>query len=133
MSWYDRVLSIYKSIKHFPKDSTLKIKPNSNGDGVLIHNNYWYLLILNMVLFLGLFIMLIAAVINYEIIFRDKELERTKTDLANKKNIDEIARDRYYSKPENKTGLAVFVPLLVIMVFVFGGGCIYYYKYKSGK
>ena len=130
---YGWIFGVYKTMKYFPKNSYLKINPKQNSNVINLNQYSDYILLMSALLFSGLFsvlfIMIIAAVINYEVIFRGKELERKDEDKD--KNIDEIARDRYYSKPENKTGLAVFVPLLVIMVFV--SFVVIIYSSGSGK
>ena len=111
MSWvYDNwILQTYKTIKHFPTHSGLLTTPKknqgitelpgkANGKERLINGIVYGIIATTMT------IIIIASVINYEVMFREKGQTEN----------EEYTKD-YYSKPENATGQPIFVTLLLIM------------------
>ncbi len=112
---YEDILSLYRNVKHFPdnsnlitnpKNSTLTLKGKIDKYELPIH------VLVYSVLFAVLSIMIIASVINYEVIFRPKF----------KKN------NAFYSKSENATGLAFVIPVLSIMIVILVLGFLKYVK-----
>lgn len=116
-SWYDSVLNQYKSIKHFPDNSNLITNPKNSTltlNGKILGNDLLMHVLFYSVLFAVLSIMIIASVINYEVIFRPKF----------KKNAD--YNNAFYSKSENATGLAFVIPVLTIIIAILFLGVVKY-------
>jgi len=114
--WYKHILNVYKDVKHFPENSKLITNPKNSTITLLngkIDKQWLFVHVLGYgALFVVLSIMIIAAVINYEVIFRPKARDATKN-----YNEDVDYNKEFYSKSENANGLAFVVTVLVIMVF----------------
>ena len=118
---YDKILSLYRRVKHFPERSELIADPRKPVNLTLTPTGKDILK--NVVFFsslaTGLLIILIAALINYEVMFRVKA-RSIKDDKNNN------YYEQYYAIEENATGRAVHIPLLVIMGLILLFGWVYY-------
>jgi hypothetical protein len=121
----ERILPLYLNLKRFPERSELIANPRNNPvrlngtpTGKDIFKNVGFFASLAT----GLLIILIAALINYEVMFRVKARNAT-TDGKN-----DNYYEQYYAIEENATGRAVHIPLLVIMGLILFFGWLYYYK-----
>lgn len=119
------ILTPYKFLKQFPKDS--KVITSSSKNEVILNNEYgklyyfWKDVVLLGIVPVVLLIILIAALINYEVLFRLKARESTKGYSAD-----------YYTIKENETGLYFYLPLLSIVVVLFFVGMRWGYHKSKG-
>ena len=106
---------VYHQVKNFPENSRLMTNPKKNNGTITITIAYGFIATV-------LTIMIIASVINYEVIFR--ETGRTEN--------EEYTKD-YYSKPENAMGQPFFITLIIILCLFLFRGAIYYRETSNPK
>lgn len=121
---YANILSWYTDVKHFPDNSKL-ITNQKNGFPVIKGKASGIYIFVDAlcygILFTVLSIMIIASVINYEVMFRPKVRYATKDGGG-----DVDYYDEYYSKPENAIGRYFYAPLLSIVVLILFCGLVHY-------
>ena len=123
---YPNILSWYTYVKHFPENSILITNPRISTSplkGKIDGKSLWRHALGYGILFTVLSIMIIASVINYEVMFRPKARNAT-----NDGGGDVNYYDEYYKIEENVTGRYFYVPLLSIVVLILIVGWLYYIK-----
>jgi uncharacterized membrane protein len=122
---YDGILNLYRGVKHFPEKGYLITNPKKTGITNIKGKATGQYIALDALVYGTLFtvlsIMIIASVINYEVIFRPKARDATKD---YNEDVDYYAE--YYSKPENAIGRYFYAPVLTIIILILFRALFYY-------
>lgn len=122
---YSGIIDIYRQIKNFPDKSVLITNPRDNNtalNGKLSGSDFVMNVVFYGVLLIVLMIMIVASVVNYEVMFRDKP--RTSDEK------DDDYTD-YYKISENQNGRYFYAPFLTIMILIFFFGVFKKFGHKS--
>jgi hypothetical protein len=118
---YSEIIDIYRQIKNFPDNSVLISNPKNNNpvlNGKINDTMFFMNVLFYGVLLIVLMIMIVASVVNYELMFRDKP--RTSDE-----------KDDYYNISENQNGRYFYAPFLTIMILIFFFGVFKKFGSKS--
>ena len=117
---YESVLPYYRSLKNFPEKTLIPTTSNRKNNIAFNAKTDWKI-IAGFGFIISIFMMMIiASLINYEVMFRVKARNATK---GNKK-VDFYKE--FYSTPENKTGRNFYAPIISFMIAIFFVGYVYH-------